>query len=109
MPKITTNTNGESYRFINGLQICTKNVEVAGACTSAWGTLYESPQYSLGNWAESFTAIPRIVAITRAGQGAWPEYIVDATASSAGKITLVRPTSNTAKTWIDIVAFGRWK
>jgi hypothetical protein len=110
VPSITSNSNGDAYKFPNGIMICSKSVSLSNvACTNAWGSLYESSKKSFGSWPVSFVGTPTAVANVTGGQGCWLEYYIDISSSSAGGAYFVRPTSNTSSVTVHIIAIGRWK
>lgn len=114
-PEIVTNTNGTAIKYDNGLMICYKELMLTMAVNSAWGSVYESGNISLGNFPVAFIS-PPIVSVTNAAKtgdginGGWVEYIQSVSTTSCGTITMIRPSSaNSATFKLNIIAIGMWK
>lgn len=96
------------------MQICTKTVTFGSvACSTAWGSVYETESLSLGNFAVAFLETPTInVSIVGGGQGYYAgfiEYLINSSKTSPGNVMICRPVSGNAAFKIDIIAIGRWK
>lgn len=110
----TSNSNGKCWKFPNGMQICTKTVTFGSvACSTAWGSVYETASLSLGNFAVAFLETPVInVSIVGGGQGYYAgfiEYIINSSKTSPGSVIICRPVSGNAAFKLDVIAIGRWK
>jgi len=109
---IATEEQGDGYiRYSNGLQICWGTITWQSACSSAWGSLYETSQAS-GSYAKSFAAIPSVSAAPL-GVGEF-SGILEAqggTRTSTPYFYLCRAVSNsTVKSCaVSYIAIGRWK
>lgn len=97
-------TNGY-IRYTNGFQIAWKSASVTAGGNS-WGNLYYS-DHSMGNWAASFKTIYNAVPSISATQ-----YWCSAgsySATSAGTVRAMRPTSGTSSVNVRIIGYGVWK
>lgn len=111
-------SNSRYFKFTDGTLICVKRVTIDSAMTTAWGTLYETPEISLGTWAYSFASEP-IVSITAYSHNSsatenkkfsFPEGVKGITTTSAGSTCLARATSTAKCTyWVSVIGIGRWK
>lgn len=110
-PSMTSNSNGIAWKFPTGLMICAKSISQTLDVSASWGSLYDSKSMiDFGNFAQSFTGTPYIAAtVVNAAMGGWIERVEGATASYAGKAYIVRPTTQTNRINVDIIAIGRWK
>lgn len=106
--------NGQSYyasKFSNGEMILRQRLRLLVTAPNQWGTLWESPKISYGNFAVPFSSTPRVWGINVGDTGFFIETIMETTANSIGVGYLVRPSQLTAayNVFIDILAIGEWK
>lgn len=109
-----SNSNGSYVRFTDGTQICWKTVNLGTVtCTTAWGALYESGYFQLGDWAIPFISTPVSPYVHVSSYTSYtciPELHKDVTATSAGQACFWRANSQTCPgIVVDVMAIGRWK
>lgn len=108
-----SNANGNYIKYSDGTMICTKKVsfEVAQSDWVAWGSLYESPSKSLGNFSQAFVGNIPVINVTNVGNAAFIERILNVSLTSCGTTNMVRPSvpGTTQSYEIQIIAVGRWK
>lgn len=109
-----TNANGSWVRFADGTQICWKRVTLGTVtCTTAWGSLYESGYFQLGDWPIAFIDVPVAPYVRVAAYNSYtciPELHKDVTATSAGQASFWRANSQTCPgIVVEVMAIGRWK
>ena len=105
-----SNDNGSWIKYSDGTMICYKSTgEINMNLTTSWGSLYEGT-INLGNFPTEFIETPTI-SVTSFGSGMLIEQGgIDASKTSWGNITGVRPQSVTgAKARFYLIAIGRWK
>lgn len=102
--------NDRYIQFNNGIMICYGRKSCTADVTYAWGNVYESPRFNVGNFAKSFIDTPYSCNVTcGAGLTVWIEAIVP-TKDSLGPTWVMRPVSTPNCTFdINYVAIGRWK
>ncbi|MBQ3558251.1 MAG: hypothetical protein IJA07_01900 [Agathobacter sp.] len=107
---VWTPSDGCYYKFTDGTLICCKRIGVNGVFSNAWGTLYETPEISLGDWAYDFAAQP-FVSVQVSGN---TNYCITSgakwsSATSAGNVCLIRAVGNqTLWCEIEVIGIGRW-
>lgn len=110
-----SNENGEYIKFVDGTMICKKTIAGTTPIDTSWGSLYESPDISLGDFALPFIEPPRVFATNgilsgKFGHAFFIEWIRDITNTSFGTAILVRPISSSAADYnIQLFAIGKWK
>lgn len=108
-----TNANGSWVRFADGTQICWKDVTLGDVdCTSAWGSVYESGWFNMGNWPIAFNGTPRVFVqrVSSTSSICMLEAARSASSTSAGQTIWWRPTSTTCTgVIVCIMGIGRWK
>ncbi|MBQ2902417.1 MAG: hypothetical protein IJE49_11310 [Agathobacter sp.] len=104
------------FKFTDGTLICVKGVTTTVAINIAWGSIYQSPEISLGTWAYSFASNPYVVLCpyfslsASAKYTSWGAQAGNVTTSSAGTTYLHRPVSTVSASYtIDVIGIGRWK
>lgn len=105
-----SNDNGSWVKYSDGTMICYKKlVNVTIEITTPWVSLYEG-NYNAGSLPQTFAETPYIF-VTPFGSGMMIEQGgLDATPSTWGSITVVRPhsvTVNNASFYL--MAIGKWK
>lgn len=107
------NSNGKYIRFSDGTQICWKNITQGISNLNAWGQVWESYGFSLGNWAASFKSGTTPTVAVQCGQStffAWPTTCHSTTTTSVGSTSLCRPTNVTNVTaTLMIMGIGVWR
>lgn len=108
-----TNSNGSWVRFADGTQICWKDVSLGDVdCSSAWGSVYESGWFNMGNWPIAFSNTPRVFVqrVSSTSSICMLEAARNASSTSAGQTIWWRPNSATCTgVIVCIMAIGRWK
>lgn len=110
-----SNENGSWIKYADGTMICTKTVIGTTNINVSWGSLYESPQVPLGDFALPFIETPKVFANNsipsgKSGNGFFIEWVDGITNTSLGSVILVRPLQgNNSKYNIDLFAIGKWK
>ena len=105
-----SNDNGSWIKYSDGRLITMHKVTRTLARTSAWGNMYESTtQADLGNYPMAFKDIP-FVYVTLHDVNATMEAIQYSSASNAGKVFVMAPTSSEGANYVfHILAIGKWK
>lgn len=105
-----SNEIGEYIKYANGKLITMHKVTRNLARTAAWGNMYESTtQADLGNYPIAFKDIP-FVYITLHGENSTLEAVQFTSASNAGKVFVLGPTSNASEDYVfQVLAIGKWK
>lgn len=107
-----SNANGDYIKFSNGTLICTKKKVFSGvSCNTAYGSLYETGDLDLGDYAHPFVGNNPIVFVNKiANYGCICYGVSSATLTSFGTTNLMTPRSwNTASFGLGLLAIGRWK
>jgi len=106
-----SNANGNYVKFLDGTMICTKQKQATVKINKAWGSLYETQSaINFGDYAETFTAIPIVVALC-IGRTAILEGLQNQSTTSYGSTWLMRPVADTTDNdyVINLIAIGKWK
>ena len=105
-----SNEIGEYIKYANGRLITMHKVTRKLARTSPWGSMYESTtQADLGNYPITFKDIP-FVYITLHDANSMLEAVQFTSASNAGKVFVLGPTSNASEDYVfQVLAIGKWK
>lgn len=105
-----SNSNGDWVKYFDGRMECNKTITVMVDIYNSWGSMYESRQIDLGNFAQEFIEPPFVIAFKTVGQGSWLQLVERTTTIYAGVTYLASAVaiSNTSIT-INISAKGRWK
>lgn len=108
-----SNSNGSYVRFADGTQICWKDVALGDVdCTTAWGSVYESGWFNMGDWPVAFNDTPRVFVqrVSSTSSICMLEAARNASSTSAGQTIWWRPTSTTCTgVIVCIMGIGRWK
>lgn len=108
-----SNSNGSWVRFADGTQICWRDSSLGDvACTTAWGSVYESGWYDMGNWPVAFNNTPRVFVqrVSSTSGVCMLEATRNVSSTSAGQTIWWRPNSQTCTgVIVCIMAIGRWK
>lgn len=103
------NDNGNWIKYSDGTMICTRDVTGTANITSAWGSMYESPRFSLGDMPQTFIEPPKVFA-TPYVIACFVEAIYDTTTTSFGDTYLALPLSYANRSYyLHLMAIGRWK
>jgi hypothetical protein len=104
------NENGSYYKFSDGSLICTKLIPYDTSANIQWGTLYETSEINLGNYAHPFINKPTVSISVDVDEGAcFTEGILKPTETYFGKTCLCRPTESNVKGVLHLKAIGRYK
>jgi hypothetical protein len=105
-----SNEKGTYTKFADGTMICTKRLNIQTACSNAWGSMFDSPEITIGEFPTNFNAVPIVTAISTGANSCFIEGVRDTTTSTWGKMWICRPVS-TNSVWytVDLIAVGRWK
>lgn len=105
-----TNVNGKYIKYKDGTMVCTKKVTFNNVNVNQQaGSLYHSPDLSLGSFAEAFESTPIVNASIINSYAGFISNVSNVTASSAGSTQVFRSASSTGLTYeIDIVAYGTY-
>lgn len=104
--------NDSYIKFADGTMIVTKYANIGPfAINTASGSMFISAEIPLGDWITPFTAKPYYCVSQSSGTSfGCIYYLTGASATSAGKIQLIRTTSHNSANWAcSIIAIGRWK
>ena len=100
-------------KFASGLLVCWGNQGFGTqSITTAWGNLYEGPEYCIfSDFAYAFSAAPAVTAIQnyKSNSAFFVEGIYSTTAKSPGKFIPVRPNPASVIVAASYIAIGRWK
>ena len=100
-------------KFASGLLVCWGNQGFGTqSITTAWGNLYEGPEYCIfSDFAYAFSAAPAVTAIQnyKSNSAFFVEGIYSTTATSPGKFIPVRPSPASVIVAASYIAIGRWK
>lgn len=104
--------SGTGYvKYADGTMICYYIKEVAASISTSWGSLYMSGSVTLDDFAQTFLATPCVqINVTGGYSSAIIANATSASTTNPGKIILVRPQSDTSRTYyINVMAIGKWK
>ena len=105
-----SNENGSYLKFSDGTLICYSTVTITTTINTAWGSMYESSQVSLGTTPYTFYGSFIVTGTCVGTRSAFLENITDASVNSYGKTYLARPSSATSNDYkFQLIAIGRWK
>jgi hypothetical protein len=105
-----SNERGTYIKFADGTMICAKRLNIQTTCSNAWGSMFDSPEITIGEFPVNFNAVPIVTAISTGANSCFIEGVRDTTTSTWGKMWICRPVS-TNSVWytVDLIAVGRWK
>lgn len=105
-----SNDKGSWIKYSDGTLITMHKVTRYLARTNAWGSMYDSPtQADLGDYPIAFKDVP-FVFVTLHDVNATMEAIQYSSASNAGKVFVMAPTSSKGANYVfHILAIGKWK
>lgn len=104
-----SNSNGSYIKFSDGTMICRKYINFGEIeISNAWGSMYETSELSIGNYAQPFIEIPQISVMPL------NTFFVEKrgnniSETSWGSFWAVRPVSMTMYIGVDCIAIGKWK
>ena len=103
-----SNSNGSYIKFSDGTMICRKYINFGEMeVSNTWGSMYETSELSIGNYAQPFIEIPQISVMPR--NTFFVEKKIDISSTSWGNFWAVRPVSMTMYIGVDCIAIGKWK
>jgi hypothetical protein len=105
-----SNAYGSYIKFADGTLICTKKHSFQTTCTNAWGSMFDSPEITIGWLPATFTDVPTVTAVSTGANSCFLEGVRDTTTSIWGKMWICRPVSTGAAEYVvDLIAIGKWK
>lgn len=105
-----SNAFGSYIKFADGTLICTKKHSFQTTCTNAWGSMFDSPDITIGWFPATFTDTPTVTAVSTGANSCFLEGVRDTTASTWGKMWICRPVSTGSADYVvDLIAIGKWK
>lgn len=106
-----SNDNGSWVRFEDGTMICFGEKELGDInCTSAWGSVYESPVVDFGFYPQKFITRPTLILQQASGGTCYPETLSNSTNEKLGTTWFWRPKADTCRDVIySFFAIGKWK
>lgn len=109
---MSSNSNCQTWRFPNGMQVSIMRVYGTWNITTAWGSVYSSPWISGQSFNIAFSEAPKVI-INAYNDNSSSVMVVQCSApttTATGAIYLWKPVAQTGtKTWIEYIAIGRWK
>lgn len=108
---MSSNSNCQTWRFPNGMQVSIIQVYGTWNITTAWGNVYSSPFIGAQSFNIAFLEVPRVIINAHgAGTAIMVCQAGAPTTSATGSIYLWKPTQQTGvKNYIEYIAIGRWK
>ena len=114
-----SDTNYSRYiKMPGGALICMKCVTFNNLTVdSAWGSMYQAQNLSLGNWAYPFAYKPIVLANVTTSEGGGTQTggqavvvkVQGVSTTSAGNCSIMRPTSSTDTFSVTILGIGQWQ
>ena len=108
----SSNSNCQTWRFPNGMQVSIMRVYGTWNITTAWGSVYSSPWISGQSFNIAFSEAPKVI-INAYNDNSSSIMVVQCSApttTATGAVYLWKPVTQTGvKTWIEYIAIGRWK
>ena len=105
-------STGYWVKYDDGTMIFYRNYTIQATCTTAEGALFKSSAINLGDFPVRFTSAPTVVSgmYNNAGLYFWTSSFLGTSATSAGSLFVLSPTSKT-NVLCDVryMAIGRWK
>ena len=109
---MSSNSNCQTWRFPNGMQVSIMRVSGTWNITTAWGSIYSSPWIAGQSFNIAFMEAPKVIinAYNDNSSSIMVCQCSAPTTSATGAVYLWKPASQTGiKTWIEYIAIGRWK
>lgn len=110
--EMSSNSNCQTWRYPNGMQVSIVKVHGTWNITTAWGSVYSSPHISGQSFNIAFLEPPK-VTINAYNDNSSAIMVCQCSApttSATGAIYLWKPVSQSGvKTHIEYIAIGRWK
>ena len=109
---MSSNSNCQTWRFPNGIQVSIMKVYGTWNITTAWGSVFSSPHIAGQSFNIAFLEAPKVMinAYNDNGTAMMVCQTSAPTTTATGAIYLWKPTTQTGvKTWIEYIAIGRWK
>lgn len=107
--------NSIAIRYANGWQTAIKRVQgtVAANQETAFGSLYEGPTMSIGEWASPFIEVPFVTLSAEKGASGGDYFLGAtgnmATATTGPQFSVLRPNQFAMNYRVTCVARGHWK
>jgi|GEM_PF-5148409 len=104
-----SNENGNYIRWVDGTQICTRNVNV-GSVSSNWGAMFISDIPDPQLWASPFINVPVVSTSAYSNSaGSLAGGTVQATKDRTPAVFVIRNSAATSVFSVNIVAIGKWR
>ena len=108
----TIEEQGEGYiRYSNGIQICWGSISIQSACSSPWGSLFETNVMMVGSYTRSFVENPAVSISGSIGVFAAIIETIGGNTTTTPQIWLCRATAtnDTVTCIAHYIAIGCWK
>lgn len=109
---MSSNSNCQTWRFPNGMQVSVMKVYGTWNITTAWGSVFSSPHIAGQSFNIAFLEAPKVM-INAYNDNSTAMMVCQTSApttTSTGAVYLWKPTTQTGiKTYIEYIAIGRWK
>lgn len=109
---MSSNSNCQTWRFPNGVQVSVMKVYGTWNITTAWGSVFSSPHIAGQSFNIAFLEAPKVM-INAYNDNSTAMMVCQTSApttTSTGAVYLWKPTTQTGiRTYIEYIAIGRWK
>lgn len=109
---MSSNSNCQTWRFPNGMQVSIMKAYGTWNITTAWGSVFSSPHIAGQSFNIAFLEAPKVM-INAYNDGGTTIMVCQTSApttTSTGAVYLWKPTTQTGiRTYIEYIAIGRWK
>ena len=109
---MSSNSNCQTWRFPNGIQVSIMKVYGTWNITTAWGSVFSSPHIAGQSFNIAFLEAPKVM-INAYNDNSTAMMVCQTSApttTSTGAVYLWKPTTQTGiRTYIEYIAIGRWK
>ena len=109
---MSSNSNCQTWRFPNGMQVSVMKVYGTWNITTAWGSVFSSPHIVGQSFNIAFLEAPKVM-INAYNDNSTAMMVCQTSApttTSTGAVYLWKPTTQTGiRTYIEYIAIGRWK
>lgn len=109
---MSSNSNCQTWRFPNGMQVSVMKVYGTWNITTAWGSVFSSPHIAGQSFNIAFLEAPKVM-INAYNDNSTAMMVCQTSApttTSTGAVYLWKPTTQTGiRTYIEYIAIGRWK
>ena len=109
---MSSNSNCQTWRFPNGMQVSIMKVSGTWNIATAWGSVFSSPHIAGQSFNIAFLEAPKVM-INAYNDNSTAMMVCQTSApttTSTGAVYLWKPTTQTGiRTYIEYIAIGRWK